>query len=134
MRITGVVNNFVPISNINASSIGEKITVKNLGESIPNPINPSDKEIFANSWIYNTSSTYEIDSISGSTYVLKSPADKSSLKEGDKVEIIYRAAYTVSATAAVKEIVINNPKEIILENLVFSGTADQPFWKVKNMI
>ncbi len=127
MRITGVVNNFVPISNINASSIGEKITVKNLGESIPNPINPSDKEIFANSWIYNTSSTYEIDSISGSTYVLKSPADKSSLKEGDKVEIIYRAAYTVSATAAVKEIVINNPKEIILENLVFSGTADQPF-------
>ena len=62
MRITGVVNDFVPILNTNKSSIGEQISVRNLGESIPNPIsNRSNKEIFANSWVYNTSSTFEAD-------------------------------------------------------------------------
>ena len=46
LRITGVIDSFVPISNINASSVGEKISVRNLGESIPNPSlanNPSKK-------------------------------------------------------------------------------------------
>ena len=67
MRITGVVNDFVPILNTNKSSIGEQISVRNLGESIPNPIiDRSGKEIFANSWIYNTSCTFELDSFTNS--------------------------------------------------------------------
>jgi len=130
LRITGVIDSFVPISNINASSVGEKISVRNLGESIPNPSlanNPSKKEVFANSWIYNTSSTYEIDSVSGSSYVLKSDTDKSSLKQGDNVEIIYRADYTASATAVVKEIALNNPKEVKLDNLTFVGIRTEGF-------
>ena len=45
-------------------SEGEKITVKNVGEKITDPLtNKSRKEIFANSWIYNTSSRFKIKSI-----------------------------------------------------------------------
>ena len=105
MRITGVVNDFVPILNTNKSSIGEQISVRNLGESIPNPIsNRSNKEIFANSWIYNTSSTFEAD-FGQNTITLKSEIDESSLKVGDQFEIIQRSDYSVTATGTVKEVI-----------------------------
>jgi len=67
----------------------EYIRVKSIGEVIPNR-DENDKQIFANSWIYNTSSRYQIKSIAGSTLVLESDIDKSSLKLGDEVEILIR--------------------------------------------
>lgn len=71
------------------SSVGDKIIVKNIGEKIENPAeNKTYKQLFANSLIYNTSTTYEVNSISGSIFQLKSSIDKSSLKVGDYVDII----------------------------------------------
>ena len=58
--MTGVLSEFVSTSDIRLSSEGEKITVKNVGEKITDPLlNKSRKEIFANSWIYNTSSRFQ---------------------------------------------------------------------------
>mgnify|MGYP003316289132 CR=1 FL=1 len=92
LRLTGVLSKFIPTSDIRLLSEGEKISVKNVGEKITDPlINKTRKEIFANSWIYNTSSRFQIGSISGSNIVLlTSDIDKSSLKVGDAVEILFR--------------------------------------------
>ena len=46
----------------------------------------SYKEVFANSWKYNTSSRFQVD-IVGSTYTLRAPIDKSNLKVGDTFHI-----------------------------------------------
>jgi hypothetical protein len=96
LRFTGVISQFVALSEIFTTEEGEQLYVKNLGEIIKNPSsNKSYKEIFANSWIYNTSSRYKIDSISGSSVKLFSSIDKSTLKVGDNVEILLRDSQTV---------------------------------------
>ena len=88
-RITGVLSEFVPVSDYFKVSIGDEVSVKCLGELIQDK-GSSYKEIFANSWIYNTSSRYEIETFDGSKPVLKSTTNKSSLKVGDIVEIVER--------------------------------------------
>ncbi len=95
LRITGVVSDFVPESDIALISERQEITVKNVGEFIQNPseTTQSYKQIFANSWIYNTSSRYEINGSinSGTTsFTFLSKIDKSSLKVGDSFDIIRR--------------------------------------------
>jgi len=98
--ITGVLSEFYA-PDITGVSENEKITVKNLGKVINNPgSNKSYTEIFTNSWIYNTSSRYYIDSFSGSTLTLLSEIDKSSLKVNDSVEIVLRGTQTVVHTGA----------------------------------
>jgi len=88
-RITGVLSEFVPVSQSFKVSVGDEISIKSLGEIIEDT-GSSYKEIFANSWIYNTSSRYEIETFSGSKPILKSTTNKSSLKVGDTVEIVER--------------------------------------------
>ena len=87
LRITGVLSKFIPAETNKLSLEGETINVKSMGEIIKNPsFDKSRKEIFSNSWIYNTSSSYDIsESTRGSIseFNLKSKIDKSSLKEGD---------------------------------------------------
>ena len=92
LRITGVLNKFVSIVDAKLANEGEEIYVKNVGEKILNPeSNKTKKEIFSNTWIYNTSSRYQIEpTISGSTFVLYSDIDKSSLKVGDFVSLLER--------------------------------------------
>jgi hypothetical protein len=72
LRLCGVLSKFVQISdNLNLDE-GEIISVKHIGSKIENPTyNKTYKEIFANSWIYNTSSRYQISDISN--FTLKSP-------------------------------------------------------------
>lgn len=118
LRITGVLSNFIATSDIKLASEGEKIFVKNLGEKILNPENnKTKKQIFSNSWIYNTSSRYQISTISGSSFTLYSDIDKSSLKENDVVDILVRGTQNV----VVSDVVIRNinlaTKEILLDNL-----------------
>ena len=82
VSLTGVLSDFTQISdNLNVSE-GNEIFVSNLGEVIDNPTNKTYKEIFANSWIYNTSVSYDVDKFTsgGSKIVLKSEVDESSLK------------------------------------------------------
>ena len=81
IRLTGVLNDFVEIDTVSLLENGEEIRVLSSGENIQNPENnASYKEIFANSWIYNTVSRYFVESINGSTFTLSSKIDKSSLK------------------------------------------------------
>lgn len=91
LRVTGILNSFVTISSNFSTEEGSSIFVKSLGEIIDNPTDErSYKQSVSNSWIYNVSSRYEIQTISGSTFSLASQIDKSSLKIGDEVEILIR--------------------------------------------
>ena len=102
LRITGVLSGFNSIAQSSSIDVGEEISVKNLGEIIENPVEDSTyKEIFANSWTYNTSSRYQIDTFESGTISqvnLKSNIDKSSLKVGDIVEILSRGSEVVIAS------------------------------------
>lgn len=98
-RITGVLSNYQSIFENSFISVGEEIGIKGVGELIRNPDTDSSyKEIFANSWIYNTSSRYQIDSYANgsiSQVILKSNIDKSSLKVGDYIDILSRGSNTI---------------------------------------
>ena len=124
LRFTGVLSKFVQTSNNLNVSENDIISVKNIGELIKNPIqNKTYKEIFANSWIYNTSSRYQIDSISGSSFKLTSTIDKSSLKVGDRVEILERDTNIVKSSdtnIAYISNIIELENRIDLNNLVFT--------------
>ena len=63
LRITGVLSDFklLPSNTSSVTTEGERISVKNLGEVVANPQNKTKKETFFNSWIYNTSCTFQID-------------------------------------------------------------------------
>ena len=69
LRITGVLSELVPITDITLINEQENLFVKNLGEKIENDGN-NYKQIFANSWIYNTASRFQVE-ITGSTFKLK---------------------------------------------------------------
>ena len=108
LRITGVLSKYKGISDIALVNEGESIFVKNVGESIKNPEDPTYKEIFANSWIYNTSCRYQVESFNASTFVLGSVIDKSSLKINDIVDILERNSNTIVGEAIVSDIDSNN--------------------------
>ena len=83
-------SNFVQDGSVSVNE-NDPIGVKNLGDKVNNPIlNKSSKQVLANSWIYNTNSSYYIDNYDTNTLELISPIDKSSLKVGDFVEIVER--------------------------------------------
>ncbi len=91
LRVTGVLSEFEPLEDIPLMEDEEEIGVRNLGEIIPNPEGDQTfKEVFANSWIYNTSTRYIAESVNGSTFSLgfNSVVNEASLKVGDFVEIV----------------------------------------------
>ena len=105
LRITGVLSDFelLPTQGSSVTSEGERIAVKNVGEVVPNPISgKTKKEVWFNSWIYNTSCSFDIDTISGSTFTLKSDFDKSNLKEGDTVQILRKGTEIVDVDNATR--------------------------------
>ena len=83
LRITGVLSDFelLPSEGSSVTLEGEKITVKNLGEKIPNPSIVSDKTrktVFFNSWLYNTASRFKLDTeniVSSDQFFLKTKPD-----------------------------------------------------------
>ena len=104
LRLTGVLSKFVQTSDSLNLDEGETISVKTIGDLIQNPeTNQTYKEIFANSWIYNTRSRYQIKD--GSTnYTLVSPIDRSSLKIGDEFELLYRESNVGISTGTITTI------------------------------
>lgn len=119
LRLTGVLSKFVQVSDTLNLDKGQIISVKNIGDLIQNPKQDKTyKEIFANSWIYNTGSRYEIENISN--FTLKSPIDRSSLKIGDEIEIVKRDTnIVVSSLGAYVSNIIFETNQVILNNLVF---------------
>ena len=95
-RITGVISDIDDYTDDGSIPIykDQILTVKNIGDYITNPIEKSKKEIFANSWIYNTAPTVDIEEF-GADIRLKTSIDKSQFKVGDRIEIIDRASYEV---------------------------------------
>ena len=89
LRITGVLSNFEALEDIPLVQVGEKISVLGVGEVIENSVvNKTNKEIFANSWIYNTKTRFEVKNIENSSFFLYSDVDKAVLRVGDTVEIL----------------------------------------------
>jgi hypothetical protein len=124
IRITGVLSEFKTNGNVDSLLEGQKIYVNNVGEKILNPTeDKTDKEIFANSWIYNTSSRFDVDSIneSGTVYTLKSNVDKSSLKVGDLVDVLSGTTETVKHSNATVSGIFGTSVELI--NCGFTTTA-----------
>tara|TARA_R100001480_G_scaffold10362_1_gene18894 strand:+ start:4688 stop:17521 length:12834 start_codon:yes stop_codon:yes gene_type:complete len=102
LRITGVLSEFVPVTDIKLVDEGENIFVKNVGEKIDND-DQSYKKIFANSWIYNTSSRFQVE-ITGSTFNLETKIDKASLKVGDKFHILKRNEQIIEGSGEVESV------------------------------
>ena len=125
LRITGVISEFEEVGDISLIDEGEEIRVKNLGEIIENPSEgKTHKEVFANSWIYNTSTRYQVSSISGSTFTLFSNVDKSSLKEGDIVDILVAHSNTIVSSGAIVSQINTLLNQVILSNI--SGFTPNP--------
>ena len=135
LRITGVLSEFEPIHDILLTTEGEKIYTKNVGEKILNPeTDKTDKEIFANSWIYNTSSRFEVESINGSTFQLKSELDKSSLKVGDTVDILNGTTETVLHSDAVVATLNASNKQITLNNLSGFSASSTVIYTIRRKV
>ena len=98
MKITGVLSDFDPLQDLYGLSETSKVNVKNLGRFISNPlVEKTWEQVFFNSWIYNTSGRYLIEDLSGATFTLKGKIDQSSLRVGDKIELLVRNTETVIA-------------------------------------
>jgi hypothetical protein len=128
LRLAGALSQFVQVSDNLSVNEGDIISVKNLGDLIQNPEqNKTYKQIFANSWIYNTSSRYQIEDINN--FILTSPIDKSSLKIGDRVEIVERDTNNVASSttniAYISNIVGKN--KVILNNLSFTPDSGMKY-------
>ena len=121
LRLTGVLSKFVQVSDTLNLDKGEIISVKNIGDLIKNPQqNKTYKEVFANSWIYNTGSRYEVENINN--FTLTSPIDRSSLKIGDKVEILERDTNNaVSSSGAYISDITFAENRVTLDDLTFTA-------------
>ena len=127
LRFTGVLSKFVQTSDSLNLDEGQIISVKTIGDLIQNPeSNQTYKEIFANSWIYNTRSRYQIKD--GSTnYTLVSPIDRSSLKIGDEFELLYRESNVGISTGTITTINSNENSIIIDLNPIITLDSNQKY-------
>ena len=120
-RLTGVLSEFEATSDITSTTEGQYLYVKNVGEKIKNPEqNKTVKQIFANSWIYNTSSRFDVTNINQSTRTLTLSAeiDQSSLKIGDIVDILKKTTQNVAFSGAVVDKITTGTKQIELNDLI----------------
>lgn len=128
LRLTGVISGFGNINEITSLKVGDIISVRSIGEKIYR--SSTQKSIFANSWIYNTSTRHQISNINGATFTLFSEIDKSSLKINDEVEILIRGTSTVVSSpvsiAYISSITFGS-NEITLQNLSdLNGDSFEP--------
>ena len=108
-EVCGVLSNLKIDSELKFLDIGERSIVSNFGDYIENNPTKSFKEFAFNSWIYNTSSRYEIlSSNSNTTHIVKENLDKSSVKSGDSIDILLRGTDTIIASAEVANADGNN--------------------------
>ena len=140
VRLNGVLSEFNQISEYIDADGGQIIAVNNVGDLIENPAEDrTDKEIFANSLIYNTSVRYQVndlDTITGfdpSDLPLYQTIDRSSLKKGDTVDLFNRSSNNVLDTGKVTAPTLDrifwwktktNQATFALPNVTASGQYD----------
>lgn len=120
--ITGVISDISVNDNSYNFIEGDEIYPQNLGEIISE--GKSNKQIFANSWIYNTSSRYQVSNFSGFTITLKSKIDSVSISVGDTIEILDRNVENVISTAIISAIDLNTNQITVNQNINLSGNYD----------
>ncbi len=130
IRITGVISD-IQVEESNYEFLeGEELFVNGLGDIIKNTeTNPTKKQIFANSLIYNTSTRYQIESFSGSKFRVASQIDKSTLNVGDNIEFLDRnTEIVIPGLENVSVVTINNNIEVEvnvpLSSLIQTETYD----------
>ena len=130
LRLTGVLSSFVQKSPSVVVDEEQVLTVKSIGNRIRNPEqNKTYTELFANSWIYNTSSSIEIETFVGSGVILKTDVDRSQLKKGDFIEIIDRDTNTTVYPTPTSDIpyvdaeIPNGTRNVSLSNFDFVGNS-----------
>jgi len=126
LRITGVLSELENQNDIYFRSVGDVISVKNIGKKIENPSNGKTyKELLFNSWIYNTSSRYEVESFTGNQVILHETPDKSSLKVGDSVNVLDRNSENIIIEDAIVTSITNRPDlalpRVVLLNKSITG-------------
>ena len=97
MRVTGLISKFKsnqPLRNLN---YGSDIRVRNLGRYFDSDAGTYESTFF-NSWIYNTSTRFLIETASGSNFTIGGYVDPNSLNVGDTVDILRRRETTVVAS------------------------------------
>ena len=128
LRITGVLSKLVTDDDVSLVREGESIFVKNVGEKILNE-SETDKQKFANSWIYNTSSRFQVDITQdfneqgqltgGGTLKLNTKIDKSSIRKNDLFQVLRRNEQTIEGSFTV-DTVIETQNQITTTNLGFN--------------
>ena len=108
LRVTGVLSELEDQNNIYFRSIGDSISVKHIGDKVKNPTQKTYKQLIFNSWIYNTSSRYEVSTFSSGQVTLFEAPDKSSLKVGDSVNVLSRNSENIIVENAIVTSIINN--------------------------
>ena len=124
IKLNGILSDFISVSDNLDLQPGEEIKIKHLGKVIDNPEqNKTYEEAFANSWIYNTASKYEISDISN--FTLASTIDRSSLKIGDLVQVIRQSDQLIVADNATVSAINKTDNRAVLSNLSYiSGHPD----------
>ena len=134
LRFTGVLSEFIQNNPLIVDE-GQIIGVKNVGDKVNNPENnPTFKEIFANSWIYNSSSSYNLkyDPNQATSATVFSPIDRSSLKYGDDIEIVDDGSKEVVYPTPISDLPYVNQElengafEIGLSNFTYSFNQGIP--------
>ncbi|GIS09065.1 MAG: hypothetical protein CM15mP113_1950 [Pseudomonadota bacterium] len=87
LRITGVLSELVTNEAVKLVNEGETIFVRNIGEKI-DTVNSDYKQIFANTWKYNTSSRFQVTG--DGPFTTKTNLHESSINIGDTFEILRR--------------------------------------------
>ena len=89
LRVTGILSDLEKTEDYTLLLKGDNIPVKNLGEEIKND-NLNKKQFAFNSWIYNVRTRYEIEEYTNNELTLFEEPDKSSLRVGDRVDVLDR--------------------------------------------
>ena len=133
--ITGVLSDLERGDDIFSAAEGSLVSVKNLGQVVSNDQeDDSYKKIFFNSWIYNTSARYFVSSFSGSTFNLASTIDRSSLKQGDFVDIVERSTQTIAASNLQIVSVNLTNNAVTLGSGDYSGVNPSGFYDIRKRI
>ena len=120
IRLGGVLSDFNLVSDVLETSEEQVLYVNHIGEKITlSETGSTDKELFANSWIYNTSCRFDVEDINtgSSTITLKSEIDKSQLKVGDKIDILLGDTNNISLTNASVGSIDNSLKQVQLNDM-----------------